>query len=67
MKTSTVGCSARAAAVVGLCVMMVAARSGRSARAISIAVVPLSRMAVPGDELPVPAQPCHQQVPALGS
>jgi hypothetical protein len=49
MNTSTVGCSARAAAVVGLWVMTVAARSGRSARAISIAVVPLSRMTVVPD------------------
>ena len=43
-KTSTVGCSARAAAVVGLWVMIVAARSDRSALTTASAVVPLSRI-----------------------
>jgi hypothetical protein len=46
MKTSTVGWSTRAAAVVGLWVTIVAARSGHSASTTARAVVPLSRITV---------------------
>jgi peptide/nickel transport system ATP-binding protein len=51
MKTSTPGWSASATAVVALCVMIRADRSGRSAPATASAVVPASRMAVVPDVL----------------